>query len=181
LQRGERTIKVANGVQANVEAIGDLSLELNNGFILRLKEVLYVPSLRRNLISVSKLDDDRIDCHFGNGKCKILVNNECVGLTFRQDKLYLLSLDENANNVCDENINDSTFVNVTKKRKRIDDASLKLWHCRLGHISRGRMERLIKESILPHLEFSDLEQCVDCIKGKYVKKLRKIPNEAQEL
>ena len=44
LQRGERTIKVANGVQANVEAIGDFSLELNNGFVLRLKEVLYVPS-----------------------------------------------------------------------------------------------------------------------------------------
>jgi hypothetical protein len=82
LQRGERTIKVANRVRANVEAIGDLSLELNNGFVLSLKEVLYVPSLRRNLISVSKLDDDGIDCHFGNGKYKILINNECVGLAF---------------------------------------------------------------------------------------------------
>jgi hypothetical protein len=173
LQKGERTIKVANGVQANVEAIGDLSLELNNGFVLSLKEVLYVSSLHRNLISVSKLDDDGIDCHFGNGKCKILVNNECVGLAFRQDKLYLLSLDENANNVCDENMNDSPSANVTKKRKRIDDASSKLWHCRLGHISKGRIERLIKESILPHLEFSDLEQYVNCIKGKYVKKIKK--------
>jgi hypothetical protein len=160
-------------VQANIEAIGDLSLELNNGFVFRLKEVLYVPSLRRNLISVSKLDDDGIDCHFGNDKCKILVNNECVGLAFRQDKLYLLSLDENANNVCDENMNDSPSANVTKKRKRIDDASSKLWQCRLGHISRGRIERLIKESILLHLEFSDLEQCVDCIKGKYVRKIKK--------
>ena len=35
------------------------------------------------------------------------------------------------------------------------------------------MERLVKESILPHLEFSDLEQCIDCIKGKYVKKIKK--------
>jgi hypothetical protein len=163
LQRGERTIKVANE---------DLFLELNNGFVLNLKEVLYVPSLRRNLISVSKLDDDGIDCYFGNGKCKILVNNECVGLAFRQDKLYLLSLDENANNVCDENMNDSPSANITK-RKRIDDASSKLWHCRLGHISRGRIERLIKEAILPHLEFSDLEQCIDCIRGKYVKKIKK--------
>jgi hypothetical protein len=50
---------------------------------------------------------------------------------------------------------------------------LKLWHCRLGHISRGRIERLVKESILLHLEFSNLEQCVDCIKGKYVKKIKK--------
>jgi hypothetical protein len=70
-------------------------------------------------------------------------------------------------------MNDSSSANVTKKRKRIDDASSKLWHYRLGHISRGRIERLIKESIFPHLEFSDLEQCVDCIKGKYVKKIKK--------
>jgi hypothetical protein len=157
LRRGERTIKVANGVQANVEAIGDLSLELNNGFVLSLKEVLYVPPLHRNLISVSKLDDNGIDCHFGDGKCKILVNNDCVGLAFRQDKLYLLSLAENANNICDENMNDSPSVNVSKKRKRIDNVSSKLWYCRLGHISRGRIERLVKKSILPHLEFSDLE------------------------
>ena len=173
MQRGERTIKVANGVQANVEAIGYLFLELHNGFVLKLKEVLYVPSLRRNLISVSKLDDDRIDCHFGDGKCKILVNDECVGLAFRQDKLYLLSLADNVNDVCDENMNDSPSTNVNKKRKRAENTSSKLWNCRLGHISRGRIERLVKESILPHLEFSDLEQCVDCIKGKYVKKIKK--------
>ena len=69
LQRGERHIKVANGVKAEVEAIGELLLELNDGFILKLTDVLYVPSLRRNLISVSYLDDDAYDCHFGNGKC----------------------------------------------------------------------------------------------------------------
>ena len=34
----------------------------------------------------------------------------------------------------------------------------------LGHISRGRIERLVKASILPPLEFSELEQCIDCIK-----------------
>ena len=65
LQRGERRIKVANGV----EAIGDLSLELDDGFVLHLSDVLYAPSLRRNLISVLRLDDDGYDCHFGNGKC----------------------------------------------------------------------------------------------------------------
>jgi hypothetical protein len=43
----------------------------------------------------------------------------------------------------------------------------------LGHISRGRTERLVKESILPPLEFSDFEQCIDYIKGKYVKQIKK--------
>jgi hypothetical protein len=45
LQRGERKIKVANGVEAEVEAIGDLSLELDDSFVLKLSDVLYVPSL----------------------------------------------------------------------------------------------------------------------------------------
>jgi hypothetical protein len=58
LQKGERSIRVTNGVEVEVEAIGELPLELNNGFILRLYNVLYVPSLSRNLISVSCLDDD---------------------------------------------------------------------------------------------------------------------------
>jgi hypothetical protein len=67
LQRGERRIKVANGVEAQVEAIGDLSLDLDDDFVVKFSDVLYVPSLRRNLISVSRVDDDSYDCHFSNG------------------------------------------------------------------------------------------------------------------
>ena len=72
-----------------------------------------------------------------------------------------------------EHENVSSSMNTSNKRKRVHDTSLKLWHCRLGHILRERIERLIKKSILPPLEFLDLEQCIDCIKGKYVKKIKK--------
>jgi hypothetical protein len=44
----------------------------------------------------------------------------------------------------------------------------------------GGIERLVTNEILPPLEFSDLEQFIECIKVKYVKKLRKMSNEAQE-
>jgi hypothetical protein len=54
-----------------------------------------------------------------------------------------------------------------KKRKRTHDSS-KLWHYRLGHILRGGIERLVKNDILPLLEFSDIEQYIDCIKEKYI-------------
>jgi hypothetical protein len=64
-------------------------------------------------------------------------------------------------------------MNVSEKRKRIHNVLSKLWHCRLGHILRGSIKRLIKKSILPPLEFSDLKQCIDCNKGKYVKKIKK--------
>jgi hypothetical protein len=52
-------------------------------------------------------------------------------------------------------------------------ASSKLWHCHLGHISREKIERLVKNEILPQLEFSDLEQYIECIKEKYTKKIKK--------
>jgi hypothetical protein len=85
----------------------------------------------------------------------------------------LLSLRENVNSACDENENISSSVNPNRKWKRIQDASSKLWHCSLDHISRERIERLVKNEILPPLEFSDLEQCRECIKGKYIKKIKK--------
>ena len=115
LQRGERRIKVANGVEAKVEPIGDLSLELVDGFVLQLSDILYVPSLRRNLISVSRLDDDGYDCYFGNGKCQIVFNNKCVGFAFRQDKLYLLSFSKNVNVVSTKNENASSSMNARNK------------------------------------------------------------------
>ena len=140
LQRGERRIKVANGVDVEVEAIEDLSLELDDGFRLQLSDTLYVPSLRRNLISVSRLDDDEYDYHFGNGKCRIVINNKCVGLAFRHDKLYLLSFSENVNDVSTENENAFSSMNAINKRKRMHNVSSKLWHYHLGHILRGRIE-----------------------------------------
>jgi hypothetical protein len=82
LQRGEISIRVVNDVKAEVEAIGELPLELNNDFILRLHNVLYVPSLSRNLISVSCLDDGGFDCQFGNKQYLIIFDIKVVGLVF---------------------------------------------------------------------------------------------------
>jgi hypothetical protein len=100
-----------------------------------------------------------------------------VGLAFRQDKLYMLSMHENVNVVCnDENVVCKDMVSSsTNKRKRCDDAtSTKLWHYRLGHISRGRIERLINDDILIPLDFSNSDYCIDCIKGKYAKQVKKV-------
>ena len=82
---------------------------------------------------------------------------------------------DKVHSVYDVNVNviASLSVNANRKRKRTQVESSKLWHCRLGHISRGRIERLVKNEILPPLEFSDLEQCIECIKGKFVKQIKK--------
>jgi hypothetical protein len=114
------------------------------------------------------LDDDGYNCQFGNRQCLILFDNKVVGLAFRQDKLYMLSIHDNV--VCKDKVSSST--NVSSKRKRCDDAtSVKLWHYRLGHISNGRIERLIKDDILIPLDFSNSDYYIDCITGKYAKQV----------
>ena len=106
-------------------------------------------------------------------------NNAYVGVAILHDELYLLSLREKVLSVCKVNKQVSASKKEQKKRKRTDESS-KLWHCRLGHISRGRIERLIKSEILPPLEFSETEQCIDCIKEKYVKQIKKVQTEAHQ-
>jgi hypothetical protein len=53
----ERSLKVADGREAKVEAVRSLPLVLHGGFTLILNNVLYVPSLQRNLIYVALLED----------------------------------------------------------------------------------------------------------------------------
>ena len=109
LAKGERKLRVADGHETDAEAVGTLPLLLSSGFILNLNNVLLVPIMRRNLISVSMLDDDGIHCNFGNNECLLKFDDEIVGCAPRHDKLYLLPL------------NDSFVMNVrdvTNKRKR---------------------------------------------------------------
>ncbi|KAF7802962.1 Retrovirus-related Pol polyprotein from transposon TNT 1-94 [Senna tora] len=49
---------------------------------------------------------------------------------------------------------------VGHKQGRLDENSSTLWHRRLGHISRERLERLVKQGILHDLDFSDFDSCV---------------------
>jgi hypothetical protein len=48
-QKEESSIEVANGVQAEVEAVGDVSLELVDGFILLLRDVFLCSFIKQKL------------------------------------------------------------------------------------------------------------------------------------
>ena len=77
------------------------------------------------------------------------------------DGLYKLNLD----NLYAETLM-TLHHNVGTKRGLVNECSAYLWHKRLGHISKERLERLVKNEILPNLDFTDLNVYVDCIKDK---------------
>ena len=68
------------------------------------------------------------------------------------------------------------FVNIVSSTNRfkLHEKSSTPWHKHLGHISRYRMKRLIKDEILQYLDFSYFDTCVNCIKGKLIAKIRNV-------
>ena len=176
LSDDERYIYVGDGNPVEVEAIGTFRLLLRTGFYLDLIETHVVPSLRRNLVYVPILDTSGYCCSFGNGKVILYQNSNLVGYgsLLRYDNLYLLDTIAS--------FNESLHVSaVGIKRKLTSENSPSLWHKRLGHISKRRIERLVSDGILDPLDFMDFDTCVNCIKGKQTNVRRLGANRASDV
>ena len=154
-------------MKARIEGIGTYRLILDSGCCLDLEKCLYVSVCARNLISVAKLDKLGFNFRISNGSFSLYKDLYYYGSGTLIDELYCFNLDvkfveslfhvEHSNHiVCKEN---SAF----------------LWYQRLGHISKEKMLRLMKSEILPKLDFSDWDVCLDCIKGKQTKHISKNP------
>ncbi|PHT56192.1 hypothetical protein CQW23_04678 [Capsicum baccatum] len=64
INKNERFVYMGNRVKAPVEAVGTYHLILDTGSHLDLVETFYVPSLSRNLVSLSKLDKTEYSFNF---------------------------------------------------------------------------------------------------------------------
>ena len=130
---------MGNRVKAPVEAIGTYRLILDTGHHLDLFQTLYVPSVSRNLISLSKLDSVGYSFKFRNGCFNLFKHNLFIGSGTLCDGLYKLKLD----NLFVETLF-TLHHNVGTKRGLMNESSAYLWHKRLGHISKERIQRLVK-------------------------------------
>ena len=163
----ESKLRVENDLEVCIDKVGDVSLVLAYEFELVLKDTFYVPSFRRNWISISCLDKLGFSFTFGDRKINPMLNFQIIGYGSLVDGLYKLSLDFN-------NISSSIVVeNFIAKRSKVEEKSFMLWHTHLGHISKEKVERLTKTYILPSLNFDVLSTCVDCIRGKFTKTKKK--------
>ena len=113
------------------------------------------------MVSISVLDKFGYSCSFGNNKFSFFQNSNLVGTGSLSyvDNLYKLGTVASYH---------ETLQLSTRgvKRKLTNENSSSLWHKRLGHISKRRIERLVSDGILDSLDFTDFEICINCIKGK---------------
>ena len=86
-------MRLGNGDKVQVEQIGVISLHLSTGYCLELKNVIFVPSMRRNLVSVTCLDQDGYFCYFGNKSFQLLHDSSVVGTGTLSGGLYKIDID----------------------------------------------------------------------------------------
>ena len=59
---------------------------------------------------------------------------------------------------------------TSNKYPRIDNISnSSLWHCRLRHVNKNRIDRLIKEGVLEINDYESLPTCESYLLGKMIK------------
>ena len=75
----EKFIFMGNEVKALVETVETYCLKRNTGHRLDLLETPYVPSLSRNLVSLSKLDVTAYFLNFGNECFNLFKHNHLIG------------------------------------------------------------------------------------------------------
>ncbi|KAJ9561710.1 hypothetical protein OSB04_006870 [Centaurea solstitialis] len=102
------------------------------------------------------LRKDRSNLRVGEGTPLIA---EAVGsYTTPVNGLYTVNLQDN----------NSEIYHISKRSKDIEDQTY-LWHCRLGHVNKKRVELLLKGGFLGNFDYKPFDNCESCLSGKMTK------------
>ncbi|GJT32264.1 retrotransposon protein, putative, ty1-copia subclass [Tanacetum coccineum] len=164
LNPGALSLYIGNGQRAAVEAIGNYHLCLLGGLVIVLNNCHYAPSITRGIISVSRLYEDGFINRFElNNAISVSKNNVVYFSAILRDGVYAIEMS------C-SNTNDISMYVVSNKRAKLNLNSSLLWHCRLGHDSKKRIEKLKHDRLLNSTNIESLGKCVSCMSGKMARK-----------
>nr|GEZ21193.1 hypothetical protein [Tanacetum cinerariifolium] len=163
LKPGALSLYVGNGQRKAVEAIGAFYLCLPSGLEIVLNNCHYAPSIIRGVISVSRLYEDGFVNRFVDNTIQVSRNNVVYFIAVPRDGIFEIDLSNSLTN-------ESSIYDVSNKRAKLDLDFALLWHCRLGHISKKRIEKLQHDELLNSSDLRAFEKRVSCMSGKMARK-----------
>ena len=165
LKERELFLTLVDGSRIPVVVVGVFNLCFESR-VLVLEDCLYVPNVRRNLISATYLGK--------HGYCVILKDNVvrkksivfiCSGNIV--DGLYILTPDKHE--LYNFELDNNSYVK-SLKRKFPSTSDAYLQPLRLDHINSNRIQRLIKDGLLEPMDFDEFPVCESCLEGKMTKR-----------
>ncbi|GJW29340.1 retrotransposon protein, putative, ty1-copia subclass [Tanacetum coccineum] len=164
---------VGDGHRAAVEAIGSYHLCLPSGLVLVLHNCHYAPSITRGIVSVSRLyDDGFINCFDENNTISVSRNNVVYFSAIPRNGIYETDLSNSYTNDC-------SMYAVSNKRANINLDPTLLWHCRLGHINKKRIEKLQHDGLLNSTNNQSFDKCVSCMSDEVFETFKVFQSEVE--
>jgi len=118
----------------NVKRISTVRIKMFDGMVCKLKEVKYVPQLKRNLISVDALKTLGLVVLIRDGVFKMTKGSMVVMKGIRRNNLYYLK--------------GSTVTSQVETSISSDDAFIQVWHMRLRHGGKKSLQAPAKKGSL---------------------------------
>jgi len=151
-------IELGDDKAFSVAGIGTVTFQRESSPPLRLTDVFYVPGLKKNLVSVSCIEDKGFKVLFDDGwvllypKGSSALDSRVIGV--RHGRMYRIVFEVAGALAC-----------MTS-----DKDLCELWHRRLGHLHHGAL-RLARELTtgIPDFSIEHDDVCRGCALGKYTK------------
>ena len=151
----EVTLGDGHVLEATGEGIVQIKMKLPNEKLRRrnLRNVLFVPKLAYNLLSVSKAAEAGRTTQFDESGCQIFNSDmNVIAVAKRVGNLYYLE--------CQENHSLSVMMQSNER----------LWHRRFGHLGENGLVKLAKSGLIKSFNYDSSKEigfCETCIGGKH--------------
>ncbi|CAB3988289.1 Retrovirus-related Pol poly from transposon TNT 1-94 [Paramuricea clavata] len=154
----EEPSKIYLGDNRVVKAYGEgkVNLECNDGadnITLNLHKILFVPEIKKNLLSVPAMTQMEAEVIFDDEKCYIIKNGKTINIGhLLKSKLYVVNTQPD-------------YVNITTTKV----PTLREWHCRYGHLNFGYINKLAQGNLVTGMKYTKGEtsqECEACTRAK---------------
>ncbi|GJR34106.1 zinc finger, CCHC-type containing protein [Tanacetum coccineum] len=137
-----------------VHGKGSVALEFSSGKTITLFNVLYVPKLRKNLVSGPMLNKCGYKQVYEYDKYILSKSGVFVGFHYYNNGMFMLNLNKVPYDL------DSVYMSSSS-----NVANSSLWHARLGHVHYKRMLEMFKDDLIPAID-ENSEKCTTCMLTK---------------
>ena len=149
-------VKMGNVATEPIKGIGRVLLTFTSGKTLCLDNVLYVPGIRKNLVSEIVLNKCGYKQVLESDKYILSRHGSFVGFGYVCNGMIRLNLNYPLFNASACMITSSNSNTLSKSE---------LWHARLGHVHYKRMKDMSKMSLIPAFDMTH-ESCKTCMLTK---------------
>lgn len=159
----KRVVEIADEHCLDIVGTGTILIEarVNNQWeTRRLENVLYVPQIKRNLISTAVLTDKGMQVIIQADGCKLIDKTGKVVAVGERYEMNQLKMD---------------FRLLIKECANTAAVSLQHWHRRLGHINIDTIKKMCKDNLVTGIDLSNSDKffCEDCQLGKMTRSVHK--------